>query len=419
MATKPTPPSKPMTKSRRVAAKQRVIDAADAPLTDKASVSAAADVTGTQVARSGAGDQEQLVSRSSRIHTLEQLLAYAEVDRERWDVEKFVVNKWEMGAKHPETGEILTEPLFQVKAWLKRRAGVEVATRAAVAEMLEDMRRHAPKHARVMYPKADKAERHSLVLSVPDLHLGKLAWGKETGADYDLKITKELFRTAVRTLVTRTRGFQFEEIVLPCGNDLFQSDNYKNMTTAGTPVDSDGRWQQVITEGRRMLVEAIDYLAGIAPVRVVMVPGNHDMERVFSTGEILSAWYRNDANVTVDNTPRSRKYWEYGQCLVMWTHGDKEKRDNLPLIAATENAAGWGRTKFREVHTGHLHCLRSTKFKDVEEFSGVRVRILPSLSAPDQWHDSKGFFNIRSAEALVYHRENGCVATMSYNLPAK
>jgi hypothetical protein len=378
---------------------------------------AAADYGG-KLTREEKGGVKELTSSSHRIRTLEQLLAHAEVDGKKWKVARYVVNKWEMGAKHPETGRILTEALFQVKVWLEPRAR-EAQMEGAMEELLADMKRHAPKYSKIVYSKINKSERHSLILSLPDLHLGKLAWGKETGSDYDINITKKLFDDAVKTLIARTQAFSFDEIVLPCGNDLLQSDNFKNMTTAGTPVDSDGRWQRVIVECRKMLVGTIDYLASIAPVRVIMVPGNHDMERTFATGEVLSAWYRKHKSVTIDNLPKPRKYWEYGSCFVMWTHGDKEKRDNLPLIAATENPEAWGRTTYREVHTGHLHSKRSTKFRDVDEFNGVRVRILPSLSAPDSWHGEHGYWNIRSAEALVFSPTEGCVATLSYNLPCK
>lgn len=58
--------------------------------------------------------------KNGRIKTLDELLAVAEVDRRAWEVERFVVNKWEVGAKDPATGEVIVEPLFQVKAWLVR-----------------------------------------------------------------------------------------------------------------------------------------------------------------------------------------------------------------------------------------------------------------------------------------------------------
>jgi len=59
-------------------------------------------------------------SKSPRIRTLEQLLEACEVDLDVWRVERYVVNKWEVGTKIAGGGGILVEPLFQVKAWLVR-----------------------------------------------------------------------------------------------------------------------------------------------------------------------------------------------------------------------------------------------------------------------------------------------------------
>ena len=44
-----------------------------------------------------------------------------------------------------------------------------------------------------------------LELTIPDLHLGKLAWGHETGhGDYDVRIAERTFETAVAALIERT-----------------------------------------------------------------------------------------------------------------------------------------------------------------------------------------------------------------------
>ncbi|MEK7500260.1 MAG: hypothetical protein AAB649_06710, partial [Patescibacteria group bacterium] len=61
----------------------------------------------------------------TRIHTLEQLVEYANIDLEVWLVEKLVINKWEVGAKVGEALEVT--PLFQVKAFLVRKKAVEDA----------------------------------------------------------------------------------------------------------------------------------------------------------------------------------------------------------------------------------------------------------------------------------------------------
>ena len=58
--------------------------------------------------------------KSTRITTLKQLLKFCKVDQKVWEVERHTLNKWEVGMKGPDGG-VVVEPLFQVKATLKRR----------------------------------------------------------------------------------------------------------------------------------------------------------------------------------------------------------------------------------------------------------------------------------------------------------
>lgn len=71
-------------------------------------------------------DNNKIITvHSSRIHTLEQLLEFMEVDLDVWVVERYLVNKWEVGAKDAH-GNIVVEPLYQVKAWLTLKCPVPV-----------------------------------------------------------------------------------------------------------------------------------------------------------------------------------------------------------------------------------------------------------------------------------------------------
>ena len=71
------------------------------------------------------GNDLQIVSdKSTRITTIEQLLEHCAVDLDVWSVERYVVNKWEVGSKGE--GGIEVEPLFQVKAWLVKKAPTAV-----------------------------------------------------------------------------------------------------------------------------------------------------------------------------------------------------------------------------------------------------------------------------------------------------
>jgi hypothetical protein len=91
---------------------------------------------GTQIVQSKHMNTATISIKSARITTLDQLLAVCEVDSAIWEVDRYVVNKWEVGAKSEQkdltwadgvvsgsvqSGGMEVEPLFQVKAWLVRR----------------------------------------------------------------------------------------------------------------------------------------------------------------------------------------------------------------------------------------------------------------------------------------------------------
>lgn len=350
-------------------------------------------------------------SESSEIKTLEDLLAYAKVDTNLWSVDRFVVNKWDMGYKDADK-QANTLPLYQIKAWLKKRVIVE-ETRQLVQELLTAFKEEAPARPEIQY--SNKSDGVMLEVSIFDLHLGKLCWGPECGINYDSKIAQTVFKEALETLVSRTAGYSVERVLMPIGNDAMNVDNAANTTTAGTPQREDGRWQKSFVATRKLMCEAILRLREIAPVDVLMIPGNHDRERVFYLGDTLSGWFSRTPGVTINNSPMVRKYYQWGENLLGFTHGNEERHLNLPLIMATEEPQLWAKTRFREFHCGHWHHKKDIHFQPVQEFNGIRVRLIPSLCPADDWHRLKGYNGLRSAELYVWEKNNGCVGTFSYS----
>lgn len=371
------------------------------------------------------------------IRSVDELLDYAKVDRQVWEVERHTINRWEVVMREPATtvggaghdavisvgrhGEKSTlwtrasnkpmhEPLYQIKVWLKRRVIVE-RTREIIKEMLQEFRREAPRRA-LPVKHNDGA---LLEISIFDLHLGKLCWGPESGKNYDVKLAQAAFTTALESLLHRAKGFDIGRILFPVGNDFFNVDNNAQTTTAGTPQHEDVRWQKSFVSGRKLMVDAILRLREIAPVDVVMVSGNHDMQRVFYLGEVLSGWFSRTAGVTINNAPTTRKYYQFGKNMIAFTHGKDEKHSNLPLLIATEQPHMWASTLYREIHLGHFHHKKEIHFQPVDEFNGVRVRIIPSLCPADAWHKLKGYEGLRAAEAFVWDKDGGCIGTFSFS----
>ena len=252
-----------------------------------------------------------------------------------------------------------------------------------------------------------------------DLHLGKLAWGEETGEDYDSKIAVRRFRVALEDLIKKAEGHEVQQILFPVGNDIYNSDKAKPFpqTTNGTPQMDDLRWQKLFRMGVQLITEAVIRLAKIAPVEVKMVYSNHDHERVFYLGETLTAVFDSHPFVEVDNNPKVRKYYQWGHCLIALAHGHNEKPTELPLIMAQEAKEMWGSTLYREWLLGHLHHRKASITEVSKDYRGVNVRFLTSPSAADAWHYEKSFVGaIKGAEAFIYNKHEGLVGILIHNI---
>lgn len=353
------------------------------------------------------------------ITSLEELVDFFRIDLNVWEVERWVANQWQQASVDKKKGGVQVTPLYQVKAWLKRRTGAIVA-RDAIADTLEEARAVMKGRRWNLAPKkrAAKDPGNLLVMAIMDPHFGKLCWGRETGwEDYDVAIARECMREAVRDLIEQASAMPYRigQVLLPLGNDFFHVDNASNLTTAGTPQDVDGRRPRSYRAGRRAVMEMVDALTQVAPVKVAIVPGNHDEETMFALGDALDMVFEHHKHVEVDNSPKLTKYHEFHQCLIGLNHGKDIKPSRLGGVMAAEMREAWGRTKWREWLIGHWHTKGEAVLAPVSEEHGVRVRTIPSLTPPDAWHARKGYVgSVRAAECLVYHPEAGYRAQFSH-----
>src|SRR5208337_2294424 len=179
-----------------------------------------------------------------------------------------------------------------------------------------------------------------LEINIADHHFGKLAWNKETGgSNYDTKIATDLFNRALETIIERAAAYKYDEVWFVVGNDLMNSDDTEGRTTKGTYVASDIRYQKTFAAVRNTIIAAIERLRSAfsgAVVKVIMVSGNHDKLSVWHLGDSIECYFHKCPDVVIDNEPRYYKYHEFGEVMVLFTHGDKGKRNDFPLLMATE-----------------------------------------------------------------------------------
>jgi len=249
-----------------------------------------------------------------------------------------------------------------------------------------------------------------------DAHFGKLAWAEETGDDWDIKIADEVITKVVDDIINKASVYQIDRVLLPFGNDFFNVDNNYNTTNKGTPQSEDTRWKKTFVNGFNIAVNIIDKLALIAPVDVLIVPGNHDYERSFYLGHALEAYYSANKNIGVDNSASVRKYYSYGNTLIGFTHGKDEKIDRLPMIMANEKSKDFAATLYHEWHLGDKHHKKDIKFLGSEEVDGVVIRFLRAITPADEWHYKKGYLSKRAAEAFIWHKQTGYICHFSSNI---
>jgi hypothetical protein len=364
------------------------------------------------------GDERAaLTVRSFTVRTLDAALATSQVDLAVWEVERYVVNKWDMAAKVEVENrqKLAVTELWQVKVWLRRRVAKTMAE--ACAGIIDRMRQHAPKYPRL--PTVPRiTDPHLLVIGLYDHHFGKLAWGKETGEDYDLKIAEERFLEGGKQLLSKASGYPIERFVLPLGQDFLHIDSQANTTTAGTPQDVDGRFAKIIEVAKMAVIRLIDHLIAFAPVEVPWVPGNHDYYTSYMLAKIIEAWYRTTPRVIVDAAPIPRKRISYGVNLLGLTHGCDERHSGLPGNMAQEWPHDWAATRCREWLIGHQHKVKEDHYNTADMHSGVVVRVLPSLSGTDAWHYKRGYIGGRgkSALGLLYSKRDGFAGQFSTNV---
>ena len=336
---------------------------------------------------------------SSTIRTLEELLRVAGVDEQLWQCASHEVVKWDAVVKDGKENAIVQ--MFRVRAMLKRRS--EVADlRRLQAETLAAIAAHAPAYGPILRP--PNTGGHLLMLSPSDAHLGKLSWEAETGHGYDLQIAVDTVRQSIRTLTADALHHGLERIVLVVGNDLLHANDSRNATYAGTQLDVSNRFWEVFAAARDLMVGEIEWLTQWAAVTVITTPGNHGLTAEHHLGALLEAWFRGNPDVTVDASPKPRKYHRHGAVLLGFAHGHEEKHGALPQIMAAEQKTAWAETTCREWITGHLHRKGSREYAPLVEDGGVTVRVMPALCSADYWSTSRGYLGQAAGQAIVYSR---------------
>lgn len=336
------------------------------------------------------------VRDASEIRTLEQLIDYCKIDTTIWEPKSFVSNVW--------------DNKLQVKAEFRRKIE-NIKIQDLIDFFVSQSDSFSPK--KFCYAKP-VSKGKTLILNMQDLHLGKLAFGKETGhGNYDIAIAKKYFLQAIESIMSNAPLSSIEKVVLICGSDLIHFDTEDVTTTKGTRLDGDSRWTKVFNESCDLLTNVVDKLANHFKTEIVCVYGNHARLSEYALGAYVKAFFRHHPNVLVNNDPLDRKYIGYGKTLVGFAHGDEIKLDKLPLTMMRENQKVISQYEHLLFLTGHTHSDRSL------DIQGIRVMVAPALCPPDKWHSAHGYVGNNQTSQGLLLGENGLESIIYSKPPEK
>jgi hypothetical protein len=295
-------------------------------------------------------------------------------------------------------GEVKQQWVIGVLDAEQRQAAMIAAT-AAMSETL-------PRLAAIRGPAVTQDDLCALY-TLTDAHIGAMAWHREGGADWDLKIAE---KTIVGCFAETIRQMpSAKQAVLNQLGDLLHYDGLSAVTpTSGHILDADGRFTKMVEVAIRILRRVITMLLEKHDqLHIILAEGNHDMASSVWLRTMFKALYENEPRITVDDSALPYYAFEFGAVMLAFHHSHIKKNAQLPGMLAAQFAPMWGRTTKRFCHTGNLH------HAEEKEHSGMTVIQHPTLAARDAYAARGGWHADRAMSAITYHREFGQVGRVT------
>lgn len=247
------------------------------------------------------------------------------------------------------------------------------------------------------------------VYPIADAHIGLLAWGKESGRDYDTNIASARVRDWIGQCVVSSPASD-TAIILDVGDFTHANDDTYQTPRSKHVLDVDTRMFRTLDIGIATLAGAVETaLTRHNTVRVCILPGNHDSTIYLAVMFALAERYRDNPRVEVHKQPSEFFLHEFGKVMIAAHHGDKAKADRLVHFVADEFAEAWGRTKHRFLFTGHMHNHKS------QDIGGMKWEQLRAITERDAYTVGQAYVSRAQLSAITFHRERGEIQRVSVN----
>ncbi len=315
------------------------------------------------------GTGEVVYNSSDEIRTLDELIDKCKIDTNKWEVVKYVQNYWG-NQEHPQ---------WQVKAWLSKKQENNVFQQS----FIDFLSNYTPSERPLFSPTKSNLPPACIVINKQDAHYNKYdVYGEN-------KMEKRFENVMMKIDIILEQANltnRLEKITYIIGSDEINSE-FTNTTTKGTPQDNIGTYHQSFKQICNHEVWMVETMLGYCDnLEILYVPGNHDEYVGWHIITWLSAYFKNENRVIIDDSPRYRKYVSYGKTAMMFNHGDTMKPDKLAMIFPMEYKKEWSWHEYFYVFTGDKH------HEVVQSFNGIKFYQIPAFSnAKSVWDDRLGY----------------------------
>ncbi|MFM9829717.1 MAG: hypothetical protein ACKVOB_13410 [Sphingomonas sp.] len=278
------------------------------------------------------------------------------------------------------------------------------AQRAVLDAMFEAVRAEIAPVAATALPGFTRANLLTLY-TLTDFHLAMLAWHREGGADWDIKIAETTGIAAMQAMVDGAPDSEWA--IVNIQGDFTHTDGYKPITPGhGHLLDADSRFGKIADVSIRMIRQLVALaLQKHGRIKLLICEGNHDQLTSLWLRKLFGVLYEQEPRVMVEDSELPYYVHQHGQTMLAFHHGHLKKNDQLPLLFAAQFPIVWGATTKRYAHCGHRHHCEE------KEHSGMTVVQHPTLAARDAYAARGGWISERAAQAITYHLKYGKVGS--------
>lgn len=265
-----------------------------------------------------------------------------------------------------------------------------------IADKIADRISNIPAAPAIARPKAPARD---LLNFVPwfDVHLaGKIgSYGTADAVARLIEGTKEVVGRAPAADCT---------IILNGGDFTEQNDPSNQTPQSKHPLAVDGEYDDTTDIATEVTVAAIDFaLTRSNRVIYKAIRGNHDPNTARILRAALRQRYRKSDRVSIDDGGIDFFAHEFGVNLICAHHGDikgKQPKDYVMAMAAKYPEA-WGRTRFRELWTGHKHHLLT------QEFPGMTTYQVRAITPANRYAQENLFLSESEIQCATYRQSGG------------